>query len=305
MMSYADYHRLSIDAKDVDPSYPMLLYVCDRFELNTEQRYWLAFLYAATYCAPAVFYIYNEFPDFENVDLGRLERWWTANRERLVFQTDRRWVRSRNQFCDMVRSYQKFCGGLKQRQAFELYKTGNEFATYNAVDHAMKGVFQMGRFSRFLWTEAVHVVTGFPMRPQSMDLLGSDNDSCRGGMAYQMGFPEFGQTKGPIPRPVTQKIQAEFDRLAKEWHRENHQNTVWAMETTLCAYRKYRVGKRFIGYYVHRQGREIAQMQANVPEGVDWSVLWDFRRETYAAGALLENSVGHDPKNWKIQEEVA
>ncbi len=51
------------------------------------------------------------------------------------------------------------------------------------------------------------------------------------------------------------------------------------METTLCAYRKFQNGKRYIGAYLDRQADEIAKMEARVRDGVAWRVLWDYRRE--------------------------
>ena len=112
---YIQYHIQSAEIGDIDPSYGMLRYVCDRFELNMEQRYWLAFLYASCYCGATTYWIYNEFPDYENVDIGRVNRWWVAGgRERSLFQTDRRWVRSRNQFAQMVESYRNFASENQQ-----------------------------------------------------------------------------------------------------------------------------------------------------------------------------------------------
>tara|TARA_R100001460_G_scaffold29165_1_gene58103 strand:- start:848 stop:1180 length:333 start_codon:yes stop_codon:yes gene_type:complete len=66
-----------------------------------------------------------------------------------------------------------------------------------------------------------------------------------------------------------------------------HKN-IWNIETTLCAYKKYKKGKRYIGYYIERQRKEIEKMQTNVNNGVDWSVLWDFRKETYNKKWLKE-----------------
>ena len=43
--NYIDYHIESSKAKDIDPSNDCLKYLCDRFELNIEQRFWLAFLF--------------------------------------------------------------------------------------------------------------------------------------------------------------------------------------------------------------------------------------------------------------------
>lgn len=288
VIDYKTYHRESMRIGDVDPSYSMLRYVCDRFELNMEQRFWLAFLYATCYCGSTVYYIYNEFPDYENVNEGRLQRWWDANRSKLYFQTDRRWIRSRNQFADVFRSYKQKVGKLKQAQLFNTFDTGNPKQTYQVAWDAMKDVYQFGRFAMFLYLEAVHVVTGFPMRPRSMDLR--DAESCRNGLAFAINRPDLNthdDTKKLSPIELN-FLQQNFDRLVAELEAENENNSVWNIETTLCAYKKYVLGKRWIGFYLDRQAEEIRTMEEAVTEGVDWSVLWDYRRETFDHKFLSE-----------------
>lgn len=287
--TYQQYHEASIEAGDVDPSYAMLRYVCDRFELNNEQRYWLAFLYATCYCGPTVFYIYNEFPDFENVDEGRLERWWKASRSKLVFQTDRQWVRSRNQWCDVFRSYKKHVGGMTQEQLFKTFNSGDPFRTYDLAWAAMSRVYQFGRFALFLYLEAVHVVTGFPMKPRTMNL--DEAESCRNGLAFAVGRPDLvthGERRPPLNAAERQYLQSQFNALVRKMEIEDARNNVWNIETTLCAYKKYRFGKRWVGYYLDRQHDEIAKMQELVDNGVDWGVLWDYRREGYKRKFLKE-----------------
>lgn len=288
LLDYATYHRQSIDAGDVDPSYSMLRYMSDRFELNVEQRYWLAWLYATCYCGPTVFYVYNEFPDYENVDEGRLERWWAANRHRLLFQTDRRWVRSRNQWTAMFRSYRSAIGRGTQEQRFALLKSKDRHLNYDNCWQAFGGMYQFGRFAMFLYLEAVHVVTGFPMMPRTMNL--ADADSCRNGLSLAIGRADLNThgTEARLSKKEHATLQAEFDALVARMERHDARNNVWNIETTLCAYKKYCYGKRYVGYYLDRQRDEIAAMERNVPEGVDWSVLWQYRKETFAHRWLKE-----------------
>lgn len=288
MIPYERYHAESLYAGDIDPSYKMLRYVCDRYELNMEQRYWLAFLYATCYCGPTVFYIYNEFPDYENVNEARLERWWKENKSRLLFQTDRQWIRSRDQFCDIFRSYKKIMGRLTQEQKFSTFKSKDPYVTYGAAWMEMSKVYQFGRFAMFLYLEAVQVVTGFPMKPKSMDM--SEAESCRNGLAFAINRPDL-NTHGSdshLPPGSMTFLQNNFDSLVKKMESQNPENNVWNIETTLCAYKKYVLGKRYVGYYLDRQSKEISKMQSNVPEGVDWSVLWDYRKETYNQFYLKE-----------------
>ena len=64
-----DYYRKMNIIGDCDPSYSALNYLCDRNELNIEQRYWISFLYATNYCVTTTYYIWSEFPDFENINI--------------------------------------------------------------------------------------------------------------------------------------------------------------------------------------------------------------------------------------------
>lgn len=288
-IAYEQYHYASLEAGDVDPSYSMLQYLSNRFELNMEQRYWLAFLYATCYCGPTVYYIYNEFPDFENVNEARLEKWWKENRHRLYFQSDRRWIRSRNQWCDVFRSYKKRVGGMSQAQMFNSFSTGSRYLNYQNAWDQMSGVYQFGRFAMFLYLEAVHVVTGFPMAPTSMDL--KDAESCRNGLAMAIGRPDLNTHDGERKLNAYEAafLQREFDKLVARMTTEDpRRNTVWNIETTLCAYKKYCIGKRWVGYYLERQADEIRKMSDAVPAGVHWDVLWQYRRETFRHEFLKE-----------------
>ena len=290
LLDYESYHKQSMDAGDVDPSYSMLRYLCDRFELNVEQRYWLAWLYATCYCGPTVYYIYNEFPDYENVDEGRLERWWRGNRHRLLFQTDRRWVRSRNQWTAMFRSYRQVIGPGTQEQRFALLKSKDRNLNYDNCWRAFSRMYQFGRFAMFLYLEAVHVVTGFPMMPRTMSL--ADADSCRNGLALAIGRPDLNThgTNRRLSKKEHGTLQVAFDATVARMEEADPRNNVWNIETTLCAYKKYRYGKRYVGYYLDRQRDEIAAMQRNVTGGVEWSVLWDYRGETFDRRWLKETA---------------
>lgn len=281
---YLAYHRESARVGDIDPSYSMLLYVCDRFELTAEQRYWLAFLYALTYCGASVYYAYNEWPDFENVDSGRLARWWKSRgRAEMICQTDRRWVRSSNLFVPAVESYRRMIGRRTQHEFFSesVAQCDTPESRYDTVYRLAAQLYTFGQFSLFLYLEALHTITPLRLAPTDLDL--SVAHSCRNGLCYAYGLDEA-VTDGSLPlepdrwalyRP---QIQAAWDDLRAELGGES---TVWNLETTLCAYKKFVRGDRYIGYYLDRQAIEIAKMADHVRDGVAWDVLWQYRVERY------------------------
>lgn len=290
-VDYETYHRLSRAVGDCDPAYEMLRYLCDRFELNVEQRYWLAFLYASCYQGATVYFIYNEFPDAENVHNGRMRRWWDTNRARLSFQSDRRWLRSRNQWCDVVADYLRRTNATGGQEAFfRRFGSKRPQAAYMAAYEGAGEVYQFGRYSLFLYLEAVHVVTGFRMAPDRLDFAESSAESSRNGWAFAAGRKDLVThgTDRKLTRAELAFLQSSFDSYAKAALAADPTDTIWSLETTLCAYKKYRIGKRYVGYYLDRQAREISTMETAVREGVAWRVLWDYRRETYAPRWLVE-----------------
>jgi hypothetical protein len=273
-------------------------YICDRYELNIEQRYWLAFLYGLTYNAASAFYVYNEFPDWENVNIDRMQRWWDSEgREKIVCTTDRRWVRSSNLFVPAVESYNYHIGSDSQEEAFSdfiCYATPEE--RYDTIYRWAKQLVSFGQFSLFLYLEALDAITHLELRATQLDL--SKAWSCRNGLCYAYGFDDA-ITDNEMPTPLDWEPHIKsawndlLDRLPEA--------TVWNIETTLCAYRKWRDGKRYIGYYLDREADQIAVMQSHVPDGVFWDVLWQYRQETHNHDYLPEMN-GHARPNRVTKE---
>ncbi len=288
LKEYLSFHQASSFANDIDPQNDCLTYVSNRYELNIEQRYWLAFLFATCYCAPTVFYIYNEFPDYQNVDVGRLERWWVVNRNKLIFQTDRARVRSNNEFVNCFKSYREIIG-KSQQGYFQKLATSNPKDTYIAAYKRLSNIHYFGRFTMFIYLELINVLTDTQMIPNDLNLR--EAESCRNGLALALDrkdlFSHFED------KNLTAKDYLDLDQglellLSKISDMNIKHKNLYNIETTLCAYKKVKLGKRYVGYYIERMRTEIETMKKNVPVGVDWSVLYDFRKTTYLPKYLKE-----------------
>ena len=288
-MDYITYHIESSKAKDIDPSNDCLKYIANRFELNIEQRYWLAFLFGTCYSSTMVYYVYNEFPDFENVDEHRLQRWWEANKQKTLFQTDRLRVKTQDKFVETFKSYRDLINNTSQETFFKSLMQPTKQFTYDNCYASLSQIRNFGRFTMFIYLEMVYVLTGYDFEPTYLDLKNAE--SCRNGLVYHLGKYDL-DTHGKDKRLTKKQInylQYQFLDPKKQIQKlELEHKNIWNIETTLCAYKKYKKGKRYIGYYIERQRREIEKMQYNVNNGVDWDVLWDFRKETYNKKWLKE-----------------
>lgn len=277
-----------VTSGDCDPAYPALNYIADRFELNIEQRYWISFLYGCTYCVPTVYYIYNEFPDYENVDVKRLQNWWDNNKQRLFFQTDRVKIKNFNQFVDVFKSYKELMG-TNQHAAISRFKTYDELYKF------LGRIYQFGRFSLFNYIETLYELT--PTKFEATELNLKEAESCRNGLCYVFDKTHYvtmhhKESERPINYEELQRdLKTLYDELKKSF--PQIPVTYYKIETALCAYKKLFWKTRYLYYYIDRLQEEIQTMQKNVPEGVDWSVLWDFRDEYFANDLLGEHHGWH------------
>lgn len=274
---------------DIDPANDCLRYICDRFELNVEQRYWLAFLYACCYSPTTTYYIYNEFPDFENVNEERLQNWWDANRDKLIFQTDRLRIKSSNQFVDAFRSYKEAIGNRTQHEVFDNICNSDNDENYDKCWEFASQFYTFGRFTLFIYLEMLHVLTDLPIEPTYLDL--NQAVSCRNGLALAFGLDQYDthKDKRNLTKDEVSYLQSCFaDLMNIVSQLDIVHKSVWNVETTLCAYKKYKYGKRYVGYYIERSGKEIEKMQGMITEGVSWRPLWEFREETYNYKYLFE-----------------
>lgn len=276
-ISYESFHRAMFEAKDIDPSILCLKYLADRFELNIEQRYWISFLYGCTYCAPTVFYIYNEFPDYQNIDMKRMSAWWDKNKSSLIFQTDRLRIKSNDQFISAVESYKSLCGN-SQRNFL------NQKSVSKIYDTILKIKF-FGRFSLFNYLDVLNSITDIEAEPRYLNM--QEAVSCRNGVAYSIDRLDLMNhtSKNKLNKADLELLHNKFVQYLRS---KDYAGNVFQIETTLCAYKKYRLGKRYIGYYIDRMYTEIKKIEKLIPQGVFWNVLWEFRTETFDKKYLKE-----------------
>lgn len=285
-LSFYQYFWDSYNIGDIDPSYSMLKYIAQRWELNIEQKYWLAYLYATNYCGATSYFMIQEFPDFEMIDINRMQQWWEKWKTKLIFQSDRRWLKQNNQFIPAVISYKKLIGNLTQEQKFLSIKTLDSFQNYRNAMKEFSNLKYFGRFALFLYLEAIYVLTGYPMQPDNIDL--KDAESSRNGIAYALGYHHLLTGKRYPKKQITPNeikfIHQGLWKLIKQLKLQNPSARIdiWNVETLACAYHKYcRDGSRYIGYYLERQKKEILTMESRITTGIDWSLLWDYRCEHF------------------------
>ena len=275
---------------DIDPAFPTLKEIFERYELSIEQKFWAAFLYAVFYENATLFLVMQEFPELEKVDLGRLQRWHDKNWKLLQYQTDRRW--NKGHFVEMVKSYRDLVGNQTQHQFFSTLMAPQDPTTsFNNCWTELHKVFKMGRHSVYAWTETLMRCLGLPIRCPSfyMDIA----ESSRNGLCYALDRDDL-VTKDDkklsdgvrISKAEIAHLEAELDRLMADI-RERYPSIpvdYMYLETATCSYKGLHRRRRYLGYYLDRMAMEIKRGEtkmAAISNGVDWDTLWQIRSEIF------------------------
>lgn len=280
------YFYWSLKFYDCDPAMFLLNYIHKRMELNIEQRYWIAWLYGNTYQLATAWVIANEFPDFENVDLERLEKWNAENYKRLRYQNDQKW--QKNHLPKMFESY--------RRNVLKNHKNQEEFFKSiccsedknenfdNLYKYIVDNFYKFGRYSAWFYIQTLKETCNLNVEPRDL-LLNDDNTHAqRDGLLYSVGLDELtGDKKLYKDKELIEFLNEVSFNFMSDMKKSypDLKCDMFLLETVLCAFKKTFREKngRYLGYYLDRQFEDIKQVENDGWEGINWKLLWDGRNE--------------------------
>ena len=280
--AFVDWFGWSLAIEDCDPALYMLNYFFDRFEINNEQKLWIAWINGTTYHFPTAYIVWNEFPDMELVGLDRLQQWNAENFKRLRYQTDTKW--NKGHLPDQFISYNKWVNGRNQIDAFNDLMVDDPFVNFYKLWDEVNTWYKYGRYMSWFYIQTLKQTCGINVDIDNLWLKDySGSRSHRNGLCYALGKDEWVdkvlskeeiswmESKGS---ELLQETKIQFPEQAKK-------ADYFGMETCLCSFKKlFRVKNgRYLGYYLDRQAEEIKQVEKDGWIGIDWNPLWQCREE--------------------------
>jgi hypothetical protein len=270
----------------------MTNYFFDRFEYNTEQRLWLSWIYGTTYYWPTAYVVWNEFPDMELVGVDRLRDWNNSNYKRLRYQTDTKW--NKGHLADQFVSYQTFVGDTSQREALTKNFVGDPAKDFYNLWETVNAWHKFGRYTSWFYIQTLKQCCNIPVDVDGLWLHDySGSRSHRNGLCYAVGKPDWIDAK--LDKTQIDYLESEAKEIlveVKEKYPEvAHKADFFAMETVLCSFKKLfrRKHGRYLGYYLDRQAEEIKKVERDKWAGIDWTPMWDARRELIERRWLIDS----------------
>lgn len=278
---FHDFYKRMANSGDCDPAVPILLQLADHWNLGMEQRAWMALIYSTCYCAGTTYVITQEFPSYKRLNINQMQKWWDENRLKLIFQSDRRYVKNMNWFIPIISAYTQNMG-KNQMSTYEKLKGSTLGETYDKVYEFVKKMPYYGRFSIFLLTETLNALTSFKMRCETMPW--KEATTPTEGLGHYINRDDIVERalNGKVSTTDCGILDKAMDNLCNTLQNQNPHLDVnyWDVETALCAYRKLFKGSRYLGYYIDRQQDEFTKLQKLNPS-IDWDLMWHFREEYF------------------------
>lgn len=295
---FIDWWAWSVRWGDCDPAVWMTNYLNNRYEHNTEEKYWMSWLYANTYQLPTAWVMKMEFPDYELATVSRMVGWQSENRSRLRYQTDTKW--NRGHLHSMFESYQKFVGKRDQKQVFEdLLGDSEEQSFYSVFSVVKDSLYKFGRYNTWFYLQHLKHTCGLACDPPSLLLSDySGSRSHRNGLLYAVDREsECDKKMTAAEYSSLETLAADIKAEAKrKYPKQSHMFDFYTMETCLCSFKKLfrHRESRYLGYYLDRQAEEIKVAEGDKWDGIDWNVLWQARQEIIDERLLLRNKINKE-----------
>jgi len=291
--AFVQWFGKSLEIEDCDSALFMTNYFFDRFEYNTEQKLWLAWIYGTTYYWPTAYVVWNEFPDMELVGVDRLTDWNNDNYRRLRYQTDTKW--NKGHLPSQFVSYRGYVGERTQRDALTENFEGDPVKDFYTLWKTVNSWHKFGRYSSWFYIQTLKQCCDIKVDVDSLWLHDySGSRSHRNGLCYAVGKDEWINEK--LDQEQIDYLEAEGRELIAETkQRFPHvakSADFFSMETALCSFKKLfrKRDGRYLGYYLDRQAEEIKKVENDGWVGIDWKPMWDARVETLPS-EFLTNAI--------------
>jgi hypothetical protein len=231
--------------------------------MTKEQTYWFSLIFGMTYQSEMSWVIFNEFPDFWEIDPEKLQEWNIKNLPRQKYAKDCKYNKGRiTQQYLSIKEKVKDSGSLVDH--FDGLVSGHEHSDFERIYDHIKGEFyKFGRMTTWLACQTLHETAGLPIRPKSMLASDPSSWSVRSGLMYSYNRDDLIESKHKGLKLsasdiewVEYKEQELMDRCLEYMPEHSETLTHYLLESHLCQYKKLMLGGDYSG---HSSGDHVSR----------------------------------------------
>ena len=274
---------------------PLLKRYCLDNKLSLEDRFYMGYLYASSYCVATTLFIY------ENLDLADPATFWAEYKPKLLFQSDKRYVKNMNWFVPLMEFYRDVLRGNVRELIVNPCKPLESQERWDLLYKKIMKWQYFGRFTTFLMLESIQKLGVVKCDSYSFDWHKGDTATSGAMMLLYMdekaiAFDASGHLDGEDELLLTQTLK----RIKNDAEALKIDPLTVSIETDLCAFRKLFKQSRYYGYYYDRQLEELCFYEKAMPEQRPlWNKIFGYRKK------MLDNSILGELQGWDgIRKEL-
>lgn len=226
-------------------------------KLADEDKVDLCYMFSVTYCVESAIVLYQH---RKNI-LANASEYANQNKNKLVFQSDRKYIKMKDSFSKCLQFWAE-----NKKRIYDICYTPK--LDLNKWIPEVKKWPCFGRFSAYLYLETVALVLGKDINNAKMDW--SHGDTATSGLLnlyYYDDYADLFDKENKLREPFTDELMdALIDPVLAEIDKQGGNSNITMVETSLCAFRKFFKGSRYVGYYLDRMLEEILSMSKLYPD---------------------------------------
>lgn len=235
--------------------YCMLVPFSKQFQLDSEERLWLSFLYGLTYSQTSAMRLFIEFPDLGSINLKTLNKFWSSEKPTLYFSKDKLRIKNNDQFIPSVLDMKNKL--IVSESSFEQL-----YAEHDTFEKLYRWIIKDWKFfgphGAYLFFDSVYgLLPKLYKDPKNLDWKNCGKTVAQ-GMSHLLYLDELSNVA------VREHDLNKYNKIVDKLQDRSNQPKV-IIESTLCAFRKLFKGTRYSGYYADRMLEEISESLKNAP----------------------------------------
>ena len=251
-----------------------------RLHMTKDDQVWWVLLYSACYCMGTACVLFNKL-DYKTLTKKELHQFWEDNKARLIFQSDRRYIKNMNQFSEIVEEFLRR-SHRKPWKYLQRFITDDPRETYEKLYKEVSSWRYYGRFGTILFLYNLSKLLRVNLDYDQYDWKsGKTTTAALFNAIYEDDRADEFEKKATLSSEDIGFLDTFLGQIIRKLKTKYPEKTWTLMGVTsdLCSYRKLFKQTRYLGYYVDRQQEELLWLEERWPEfGETWEWFWKARK---------------------------
>lgn len=244
-----------------------------QFDKDDNTKVWLSFLFSTCYSVATTALMYQIFPSIEFASEINLKSFWKTYKDKLIFQSDRRYVKNNDKFIQIVLDYKSKFESISQKDLIASLFNKDKPAQF--IYDWFTTIYYCGRFSSLLFLEAIYGMFDKPLT-ECINLHWKSCKTCAQGLAVLLYEDDWAlelQKRDPSKeeeKKLDYTLQKVFEFVRTKL---TYEINFARLVGYLCSYFKLYKQSRYLEYYTDRRLEELLHYKQCLPE---FNSIWNY-----------------------------